>query len=188
MSITVKPGVALAFVVLAFVVSCGRGRPRNAVGGQPIPGRYRVSDEGLALMRQDEAFVGNVYDDGVGNATIGYGHMLEPGESFPGGISESAARDLLAKDVGAVVNPALDRVAVPLTQHQVDALGDFIYNVGPGNFTRFVLPALNAGDYARAETEMRQFTRGKNQRTGELVTMRGLQRRRQQELALFEET
>ena len=79
----------------------------------------------------------------------------------------------------------MDRVTTPLTQNQVDALGSFIYNVGPGNFARSVLPALNAGDYEGATAEMAQYSKGRNQRTGELAALRGLVRRRREEIALF---
>jgi GH24 family phage-related lysozyme (muramidase) len=36
---------------------------------------------------------------------------------------------------------------VPLSQNQVNALGDFIFNAGGGTFERTVLPYLNAGHY-----------------------------------------
>lgn len=145
-----------------------------------------MSDEGLRRIRGDEAFIGRVYDDGVGNQTVGYGHMVRPGEAFPGGVTEQRGRELLAADVARIVNPAFDRIKVPLTQNQVDALGSFIFNVGPGNFTRSILPSINAGDFPRATEKMADFVRGKNQRTGELVTLRGLQRRRDDEIALFQ--
>ncbi len=182
----------VAFVMLVVVfVACreqhqrslaGSGRPPLQAGLAVPP---RMSEEGLRRIRDDEAFISRVYDDGVGNQTVGYGHLLRPGESFPGGITDQRARELLATDVARIVNPALDRVTVPLTQNQVEALGSFIYNVGPGNFARSILPALNAGDFRRVMDQMADFVRGKNQRTGELVTLRGLQRRRNDEIALF---
>jgi len=139
----------------------------------------------LQHIREGEGFFARVYDDGAGNQTIGYGHMLQPGESFARGLTEPKARDLLAQDVARIVNPALDRVTTPLTQNQVDALASFIYNVGPGNFRRFLLPALNARNFEYVSTRMGKFVRGANQRTGELVTLRGLIRRRHDEIAQF---
>jgi len=157
--------------------------PAHAPATQTAP--YRMSERGLARIREDEAFVPRVYDDGVGNETIGYGHLVRPGESFPGAISEAEGRALFARDVARIVYPALERVKVPLTQNQIDALGSFIYNAGPGNFTRSVLPAINAGDFNTATAKMAQFVRGRNQRTGERETLRGLVRRRREEIALF---
>ena len=94
---------------------------------------------GLERIRASESFSARSYDDGVGNQTIGYGHMVRPGESFTGAISEGKGRELFAADVSHIVDPALDRVTTPLNQNQVDALGSFIYNVGPGNFARSVI-------------------------------------------------
>jgi lysozyme len=196
---TLRAGAALGIVVVTLVASCSRerrssgparerGRVVDSGRLRPDTGarRHRMSPDGLRRIREDEAFVARVYDDGVGNQTIGYGHALQPGESFSAGIAEPKARDLLADDVSRIVNPALDRVTVPLTQNQIDALGSFIYNVGPGNFARFVLPSLNAGDLERVTAQMADFTRGTNQRTGERVALRGLQRRRADEIALFQ--
>ena len=174
------------------MTSCGRARPpqsndtRRVRAGSTATEQRRVSAEGLRRIRAAEALIERVYDDGIGNLTIGYGHLVQPGESFARGVTEQRASDLLAEDVARVVNPALDRITVPLTQNQVDALGSFIYNVGPGNFARSVLPAVNAGDFERATAHMAKFTRGTNQRTGELVTLRGLERRRRDEIMLFQ--
>ena len=149
----------------------------------------RTSDEGIALIKRWEGLRTSAYDDNGaaagGTWTIGYGHMLRPEESFPGGITEAQARELFEKDVARIVNPALERIKVPLTQNQIDALGSFIYNVGQGNFSRSVLPELNVGDHKGVIARMREFVRGRNQRTGERITLRGLLRRRGEEVALY---
>jgi lysozyme len=182
----------LAFASFTSLVSCGRAGPTRAVDSARLRANTnaavtpRVSDEGLEHIREDEGFFARVYDDGVGNQTIGYGHVLQAGEAFAQGLTEPKARDLLVKDVSRIVNPALDRVKVPLTQNQVDALGSFIFNVGPGNFSRFILPALNAKNFEYVSAHMANFTRGTNQRTGELVALRGLLRRRRDEVAQFQ--
>jgi hypothetical protein len=48
-----------------------------------------------------------------------------------------------------------------------------------------VLPELNAGDLEGATTAMAGYTKGRNQRTGERMALRGLERRRREEIALF---
>jgi lysozyme len=164
------------------------GAPNTPAAGAPnapTPGDYHMSPEGLARIRGSEAFVPRVYDDGVGNQTIGYGHMLRPGESFPRPITQAEALALQAKDVARIVDPALKRISVALTQNQIDALGSFIYNVGPGNFFRSVLPNLNRGDHPGVLSHMFQYIKGRNQRTGERITLRGLLRRRREEVALY---
>ena len=146
-----------------------------------------MSPQGLARIRAREAYVAKVYDDGVGNSTVGYGHMLRPGESFPGGLTDAQAQELFAKDVERIVSPVLDRINVPLTQNQVDAIGSFVFNVGPGNFTRSILPNLNLGNHRGVLASMFKFITGRNQRTGERVTLRGLLKRRQEEIALYKQ-
>ena len=197
-----RAAAALA-LVLVVGASCNREPPRSDSAAAPNAGAtppaapgamstgavgppHRMSPQGLARIRQREAFVPSVYDDGVGNRTVGYGHMLRPGESFPGGLTDAQAQALFAKDVERIVNPVLDRIRIPLTQNQVDALGSFIFNVGPGNFTRSVLPNLNRGDHPGVIARIRQFIKGRNQRTGERITLRGLLRRREEEVALYQ--
>jgi len=154
-------------------------------GASPATRPYRMSPQGLERIRTREAYIGKVYDDGVGNRTVGYGHMLRSGESFPGGLTVAQAQELFAKDVERIVSPVLDRIKVQLTQNQVDAIGSFVFNVGPGNFTRSILPNLNLGNHRGVLASMFKFITGKNQRTGERITMRGLVKRRQEEIALY---
>ena len=146
-----------------------------------------MSPQGLERIRTHEAYIGKVYDDGVGNRTVGYGHMLRSGESFPGGLTEAQAQELFAKDVERIVSPVLDRINVQLTQNQVDAIGSFVFNVGPGNFTRSILPNLNLGNHRGVLASMFKYITGRNQRTGERVTLRGLLKRRQEEIALYKQ-
>ena len=104
-----------------------------------------MSPSGLERIREDEAFVPEVYDDGVGNKTIGYGHMLLPGESFVGGITEPQARELFEKDIARIVGPALARIRVELTQNQNRCVGQLHLQRGAGK-----LPPLGAAGVASA--------------------------------------
>src|SRR5262249_40024794 len=81
---------ATAVAVLAFVGGpalrrLGAADAATAVASSP----KRMSDAGLAQIRQHEAFMGKPYDDGAGNETIGYGHLILEGESYSGGITEA---------------------------------------------------------------------------------------------------
>ena len=145
----------------------------------------RMSKAGLDKLKSHEAFEPQIYDDGAGNETIGYGHLVLPGEDYSEGLTEAEANQLFAKDVQRVVNPSLDKIEVELTQNQVDALGSFIYNVGPHAFEKYVLPAINAGRTEEATATMLEFVTGRDHRTGERIALRGLIRRRQEEVELF---
>jgi lysozyme len=71
-------------------------------------------------------------------------------------------------------------VTVPLTQHQFDALVDFTFNAGGGNFaSSTMLRLLNARDYAGADA---QFVRWDMAGGAHIA---GLAHRRAAEAALF---
>jgi lysozyme len=149
------------------------------------PEPKRMSESGLARIRQSEAFMAKPYDDGAGNLTIGYGHLIRAGENYRAGITEAAADALFRQDVARVVNPALDKITIELTQNQVDALGSFIFNVGTGGFLKNVLSYLNSGDLEATTSHMLQFITGRDAKTGTRRVLRGLLTRRQFEVALF---
>jgi len=171
---------AIAVVAFAFVNGAAIAPPA-ATGTAP----KRMSDSGLARIRQSEAFKARSYDDGVGNATIGYGHLIRAGENFSAGITEAEAVALFRQDVERVVNPALDRITIALTQNQVDALGSFIFNVGTGGFLKNILTYLNSGDLEATTSHMLQFIKGRDASSGRRQVLRGLLTRRKFEVALF---
>lgn len=71
-------------------------------------------------------------------------------------------------------------VKVPLSQQQFDALGSYVFNVGPGNslLGTNLIKHLNQGNYTAAAKEMDIATSGG-------VRMRGLVRRREAEQAIW---
>ena len=84
----------------------------------------------------------------AGIATIGFGHRLQPGESFPQGINETQGEAILLSDVQKAEQAIERLVKVPLTQGQFDALVDFAFNLGAGRLaTSTFLKDLNAGKF-----------------------------------------
>ena len=86
-----------------------------------------------------------VYDDKTGKpvnvnkplptgATIGYGHLIRPGEDFIDGITEECATELLRRDIASVERGVGDTVKIPLAQNQYDAVVILVYNIGVQNF------------------------------------------------------
>ena len=110
----------------------------------------KTSDNGITLLKQLEGCVkiGNkhvIYDDQTGKpvklneplprgATIGYGHLIKPGEDFKNGITEEQATELLRADVATAERAVQNNIVVSLTQNQYDALVIFTYNIGIKNF------------------------------------------------------
>jgi lysozyme len=115
----------------------------------------QLSEAGLDLIKRSEGFRGNTYLDVAGIATIGYGHRLLPGESFPNGISEAQAEQILAGDAQQSEQAVQRLVQVPLTQGQFDALVDFCFNLGAGRLAAStLLKDLNAGQYEAARDQL----------------------------------
>jgi lysozyme len=139
------------------------------------------SRNGLALTEQYEGCRLTAYQDQVGVWTIGYGHTgadVTPGLT----ITQAEAEALLAKDVLAAARCVNTLVKLPLTQGEFDALVDFVFNLGPGNFLRStLLTALNAGDLAKAAAQFECWDRAGG------VVVAGLLRRRKAELGLFQD-
>jgi lysozyme len=110
-----------------------------------------TSQQGVDFIANHERFGPNVYPDQGNRPTIGFGHLLQPGESYPNGITREDAEQLLANDIGTAETAVQNDVKVPLTQSQFDALVSFTYNEGAGNFgTSTLLQLLNQGDYTGA--------------------------------------
>jgi lysozyme len=114
-----------------------------------------LSPAGLELIKASEGFRADVYNDTAGLPTVGYGHKLQPGESFPNGVTEAQASTILLADVQAAEQAVERLVKAQLTQGQFDALVDFTFNLGAGRLAGSTLLAdLNHGDYASAASQL----------------------------------
>jgi lysozyme len=108
----------------------------------------KLSTEGLQLIKQQEGFRSQTYLDVAGFPTIGYGHRLIHPGSFPAGIDEAQATEILSADVRDAEQAVERLVKVPLTQGQFDALVDFCFNLGSGRLaSSTLLKVLNGGRY-----------------------------------------
>jgi lysozyme len=114
-----------------------------------------LSAAGLELAKQFEGFRERVYLDVAGFPTVGYGHRLLHPDSFPNGLNESQALDILAHDVRDAEQAVKRLVKVTLTQGQFDALVDFVFNLGQGKLAAStLLKNLNAGQYEAAAQQL----------------------------------
>lgn len=115
----------------------------------------QLSHAGLELIKRSEGFRSHVYNDVNGIPTIGYGHRLLAVESFPTGITEAHATQMLLADVGTAEQAVERLVKVPLTQGQFDALVDFCFNLGAGRLaSSTLLKILNRGCYQDAAEQL----------------------------------
>lgn len=115
----------------------------------------QLSAEGLNLVKRWEGYRQRTYLDVAGFPTIGYGHRLLDSESFPNGIEEAQANEILARDVRGAEQAVTRLVKVTLTQNQFDALVDFVFNLGRGKLAAStLLIELNSGHYDAAREQL----------------------------------
>lgn len=117
---------------------------------------YIISNNGINLIKQFEGFIPYVYQKPGDVPTIGYGTTFYPNGKFvkfgDPSITPEQATEYLLHFVNSLVSPVLNKyVKILLNQNNVDALSDFIYNVGtgkPGGTDGFIpshlLQAINA--------------------------------------------
>lgn len=132
-----------------------------------------ISQNGLSLIEQFEGLVLHVYLDIANFPTVGYGHKLLNGESYPNGITQTQAQVLLNQDVQKVVD-FINGLNLPLNQNEFDALCDFGYNLGVGSLQTMLHHGI---DQIPNQILLWDHSGG--------VVNDGLLRRRQAELALW---
>jgi lysozyme len=132
------------------------------------PAANVISRAGVHFIGRWEGFRGRLYNDPLGHCTIGFGHLVHPGNCdgsepprFKRGITRRRGLKLLRKDIAdyqAAVNACVE---VPLNQHQFDALVSFAYNVGTNAFaTSTLVRKLNRRQYQSVLGELMRWTNG----------------------------
>lgn len=144
----------------------------------------RASENCLAIIKEFEGFKARPYRCPAGVWTIGYGSTWYPDGravgQFDDAITEDEAGALVLATLGQYERAVSEAVTVPLEQHEFDALVDFTYNCGVGNFRgSTLLRKLNAGDREGAAAEFGKWVRGGGK------VLPGLVRRRKAEADLF---
>jgi lysozyme len=133
----------------------------------------KFSAAGMELLKRFEGFRNRVYLDVAGLPTIGYGHRLLHSDSFPNGIDEPQAANLLACDVRDAEQAVERMVKAPLTQGQFDALVDFTFNLGAGRLaSSTLLKSLNAGRYDDAAEQLLRWDHAGGQENAALKARR----------------
>ena len=139
----------------------------------------KASGNAINLIKTFEGCRYRAYDCPAGVCTIGYGHT----EGVYSGmtISQDDADRFLAQDIEKVEKAINQSILVKLNQNQFDALVSFVFNIGIQAFYRStLLQKLNHGAFKVIPYEMNRWTNihGK--------FSKGLQNRRNKEVALFQ--
>lgn len=133
----------------------------------------QLSASGLELIKRSEGFRSKTYFDMAGFPTIGFGHRLDPHESFPEGVCEAEAEVILRWDVRKAEQEVTRLVKAPLKQGQFDALVDFVFNLGSGRLaSSTLLLDLNAGKYEAAGAELLRWDHADGHEVGALKARR----------------
>lgn len=138
----------------------------------------RYSKAGEELTARFEGCKLTAYQDSKGVWTLGYGHTLGVHEGMT--CTQEQALAWLAQDMGWACAVVKRLVRVPLLQNEFDALVDFVFNVGSGNFAAStMLKLLNQGDFGGAAAEFERWDQAGD------VELAGLLRRRTAEKGEF---
>lgn len=144
------------------------------------------SKAALALLTHFEqgpngGFAPFVYRDWAGHETIGWGHRLRPGESFPTPIDEAMANTLLGWDLERIalsIDATLGEL-LPVTQSMFDAICCWAFNVGlDAALGSTLITQLKAREWFAAADEFLRWNRATNPETGEQEPLAGLPRRK----------
>lgn len=93
---------------------------------------------------------------------------------------------LFETDLNTVENTIRRYVRVPLTQGQFDAVADFVFQFGAGNFgTSTLLKFLNSGNYPGAAAEFKRWIYETDPETGLKRQNPGLITRREDNFRTF---
>jgi lysozyme len=144
-----------------------------------------LSKKGIEFIKNGwEKFSAVPYDDNGddpgGYLTIGWGHLIRPGERFPKPITMAQGDAIFFSDVAGAVRTVNRAVRVALTQHQFDALVSLCFNIGAGNFLdSTLLKLLNTRDYEGAAGQFPLWRKSSGKEA------KGLVRRRREERELF---
>jgi len=132
----------------------------------------KLDQIGIDNIKRFEGLSLEVYADAAGYPTIGFGHLILPGENFQS-ITIAQAEKLLRDDVARFEASVNKSVKVPLSQNMFNALVSFSYNVGIRAFeSSTLLKKLNGGDYIGSSNELDRWVNAGGKQIAGLVNRR----------------
>lgn len=138
-----------------------------------MPNPIGASEELIAEIKQHEGYIPvarHLPIDRPGVFTGGFGEThVVAGETH----TQSEWEVMLRNRVQLCADQVNRLVKVSIDQKQLDALVDFVYNLGPGALQgHTLLHKLNLGDYAGADAEFPKWVYANNKKLSGLVTRR----------------
>lgn len=156
----------------AFVATDRLGKPwRLSRNGYTF---MAVLESGIAngtwnRKRVVDGFIVEVYDDGYGVPTVGFGHKVIPSDNLRirDVISVERAREFFRDNLRPIEHAINHEVRVPLYQYEYDALVSVLFNSGPferrsddwfpDSRSKHLASFLNRGEYEKMGDVIRTF-------------------------------
>lgn len=157
-----------------------------------------VKDQFYTKVKLFEGYCSRPRRCPAGYPTIGYGHLIQPHETY-NFLSRSDAFELLKRDFNSVLSQ-LSVFNFILQEHELYAIGDLVFNIGISKFRKGSLPnllaryssALDNGLYTVANTLKQQianklldYCHYREPKSQKMVVSNGLKKRREFESKLF---
>lgn len=137
----------------------------------------KASDILIEKVKEFEGLRLTSYKDSAGVWTIGYGHTrgVKPGQK----ITEAEAEKLLKEDLEEAER-YVNNLKMEFTQGQFDALVDFVYNIGVGDFmSSTLLKKIRAGAPTKdIQAQFRRWVHAGGKKLAGLVKRREWEARR----------
>jgi lysozyme len=86
---------------------------------EPCLGNCQPSPAAVGVIKHFEGYSPIIYKDAAGYPTIGFGHLIKPGERIEEPLLGKAAERLLLQDIRSKAAAVNARVSVPLFQGQL---------------------------------------------------------------------
>lgn len=146
----------------------------------------KTSKLGKDIIKEFESFRSTPYKCSAGKITIGWGHVILPGEKISVPITKGKGEELLSQDLEQVEKCIEKNITVPLTQQETDALSSLIFNIGISAFRGSTLRwKLNQGLRKEAAEEFLRWNKYTDPEDRKLKVAEGLDQRRKKERELF---
>lgn len=147
-----------------------------------------VTEKMRKFIRKQEGWSAVDYDD-AGLRSIGYGHLIKPGEEYllNRKITRAEGEAFLEKDIASHQKPWIGLLGENATEDQVLALTSFAYNLGAGRpALKTAARLINEGKTEEAGALLKKYNKWRPKGKGTpLVVHKGLTERRAFEAGLI---
>jgi len=132
----------------------------------------------VSYITSTEAFAPRAYLDPPGNTkgrrSIGYGHQIQPSESYllTATLTQAQAEAIKQKDLGAIASTINSYYTRTPPQGVYDGIFDVGFNAGPGNAKKVIEIWNKTGDTTQTAAHAMLYVKANGRRNAALVARR----------------